>query len=497
MTRDAMERTLAAVAGRPMLCVGDVMLDVEVPCDNGRLSAEAPVLVFDERAHRVRAGGAANVAANAAALGMRVHLAGIVGADDEGATLQALLTAGGIASTLETSDPAARPTTRKTRFVAEGRQLLRIDRERHDPIDDAVAERMVARSAAAMPRIDAVLISDYGKGCVTEVTVAALHALAARHAAPLLVDPKGTDWRRYGEADVIKPNAAELALFTGLPCDSDAAVATALAAALDRCRARAILVTRAAHGASLLTRGAAEVLHVEAIRVEVSDVCGAGDTNLATLGAFLATGCDMRTAIEAAQWASSIAVRRQGNAVVGADDLCDAFGEDARGGPNKVRDRRQLAAQLRRWRGEGLRIGFTNGCFDILHPGHIRALQAARAQCDRLVVGLNADASVRRLKGHQRPVIGEIDRAAVLAGLASVDAVVLFDEDRPDALIAEVRPDVLVKGGDYTPDTVAGGAMVRGYGGNVVLSDILPGRSTTGIVERIVRLHADTPRLSA
>lgn len=497
MTRDMMERALASVAGRPLLCIGDVMLDVEVPCDNGRLSPEAPVLVFDERSHRARAGGAANVAANAAALGMRVHLAGIIGADEEGETLRALLAADGIAATLEATDPATRPTTRKTRFVAEGRQLLRIDRERRDPIDDAMADRLVARSAATMPRIDAVLISDYGKGCVTAATVAALHALAQRHAAPLLVDPKGTDWSRYGEADLIKPNAAELALFTGLPCDSDAAVAAALAVALDRCRARAILVTRGAHGASLLTRGGSEVMHVEAIRVEVSDVCGAGDTNLATLGAFLATGCEIRTAIEAAQWASSVAVRRQGNAVVGADDLRDAITGDAHGGPEKLHNRRQLATLLRQWRGEGLRIGFTNGCFDILHPGHIRALQAARAQCDRLVVGLNADASVRRLKGHQRPVIGEIDRAAVLAGLASVDAVVIFEEDRPDALVAEVRPDVLVKGGDYTPDTVAGGAMVRGYGGNVVLSDILPGRSTTGIVERIVQLHADTPQLSA
>lgn len=485
ITRARIEATLADLPQRHLLCVGDVMLDVEVPCGNGRLSPEAPVLVFDEQDHRCRAGGAANVAANIAALGAVVHLAGVIGNDPEGVQLQSLLDATGIDSRLAVVPGALHPTTRKTRFVAGGRQLLRIDRERRADMDDGIVERLVASVTDRLTRVDAIVVSDYRKGLITPFAMARLRAIGQQHRAPIVVDPKGRDWRMYGAVELIKPNADELALFTGRPCGSDAEVSVALAEALARCEAGAILVTRAARGAAFLSRGGAGVVHVPAHAVDVADVCGAGDTNIATLAACLAGGCDIVEAIAAAQLASSVAVRRRGNAVVGADDLlraCDGLADRSEEAPLSFQ---QAALLAQRWRAAGLRVGFTNGCFDLLHAGHIHALRGARGACDRLVVGLNGDASVRRLKGPTRPVNGEADRAAVLAAMSVVDAVVIFDDDRPEALIEAVRPDVLIKGGDYDPATMAGAAFVRSYGGTVIVSDLLPGRSTSRIVAHI------------
>lgn len=481
----AVGAALAALRRVRVACLGDVMLDVDVACGAGRLSPEAPVLVFQEGPHRARPGGAANVAMNIAALGAEVCLAGLIGMDEAGTRLAALLGEGGVETRLLRAGHG-HPTTTKTRYVADGQQLLRIDRERAEPLGPALAAELVAGLAAGAGRIDAVVLSDYGKGVVVPPLIEACHALARRHRIPVLVDPKGIHWQAYGPVDLIKPNAGELAAFTALPCTSDDEVAAALRAALERCAASALVVTRAERGAAYLCRETGAVGYVPAEAVEVADVCGAGDTNLATLASLLAAGTPLADAIALAQRASAIAVQRHGTAVVSALDLLAAG--DAHRHPaaeDKVLTLPWLLELVGQWRDQGLRIGFTNGCFDLFHPGHVRALEQARACCDRLVVGLNADASVRRLKGPARPVLGEADRALVLAAQASVDAVALFGEDTPETLIAALRPDVLVKGGDYDPDHVAGGALVRSYGGRVVVTDLVPARSTSSIIAAI------------
>jgi D-beta-D-heptose 7-phosphate kinase/D-beta-D-heptose 1-phosphate adenosyltransferase len=387
------------------------------------------------------------------------------------------------------AEPQGRPTTRKTRFIAEGQQLLRIDHEFMDPISEREADAILALTGATPA--SAILVSDYGKGMITSGMMRRLHGLAREQHAPLLVDPKGTDWQRYGPVDLIKPNAVELAVFAGLPCDSDAQVELALRHALNRSEAAAILVTRAAKGASLLHRDAETAIHFPAREVEVADVCGAGDTNLATLGAMLATGCALPDAVVMAQLASSLAVQRHGNAVITAAELAaEVQPAEASAIDGGVVDEAALAALMRGWRAQGLRVGFTNGCFDILHAGHLRSLEAARSRCDRLVVGLNSDASVRRLKGATRPIVGQRDRAELIAGLGAVDAVVLFDEDTPERLIGSVRPDVLCKGGDYAPGSIVGADLVSSYGGEVVVCDLLPGTSTTSIIDTIRRRFA-------
>lgn len=484
---------LALLPSRRVLCVGDVMLDVDVDCSAGRMSPEAPVLVFAEGEHRARAGGAANVAANLAALGATTFLAGAVGMDDEGEQLAALLGALGVHCLFPDPLGSVRPTTRKTRFLADGQQVLRVDRECCAPLEQDEAAALLTTIETAPGPIHAVVVSDYGKGVVTERVMGRLRAIAQRYGAPLLIDPKGLAWHRYGHVDLIKPNAHELAAYTGLPCDSNDDVEIALARALELSSANAILVTRAAKGASLLRRGMGSAEHLPAREVEVADVCGAGDTNLATLGAMLAAGCSLEQGIALAQLASSLAVERHGNAVIGADELlavhscCVSIS-----GAKEFLALEEVAVRVREWRAKGLRVGFTNGCFDILHPGHIRSLEMARSQCDRLIVGLNSDASVRRLKGADRPIVCEGDRAKVLAGLAAVDAVTLFDEDTPTDLIAVLRPDLLCKGGDYDPDMIAGADFVRSYGGSVIVCDYLAGNSTSSIIETI-RRQSQTP----
>lgn len=470
----------ARIAGQHLLCVGDVMLDVAITCHGGRRSPEAPILVFTEGEGAAQLGGAANVAANVASLGARTDLAGIIGRDAEGEQVAWLLRQSGVANDHLLVVAPDRPTTRKTRYIADGQQVLRIDRE----CTQAAALGLLERLRVSSRRFGAILVSDYAKGVVTGELLEACHALGRLHGAPILVDPKGTDWKRYGPVDLIKPNATELAAMTGMACNTDEEVEQALHVALAGTETAAIIVTRSARGASLARRGESAVLHIPATGVEVSDVCGAGDTNLAMLGCCLAAGESLEQAARLAQLASAIAVQHHGNACVTGAQVLEAMAQGRQAQPHrtKIVGRDGLMRLLREWRAAELAVGFTNGCFDLLHPGHINTLGAARAQCDRLVVGLNSDASVRRLKGDSRPILSAGDRSQVLAALEAVDAVVIFEEDTPDALVRVVRPDVLVKGGDYRPEDLAGADFVRGYGGRVMVTGFLDGHSTTAMV---------------
>ncbi len=372
----------------------------------------------------------------------------------------------------------------KTRFVAGGRQLLRLDVESTDAPSGKAERSLIDAVAAAGAGASAILISDYGKGVVTPAIVEACRAAAGR-GVPLIVDSKARGFAGYGTVDVVKPNAAELAYATALPTTTDGEVEAALAAALDLCQSRAILVTRSALGMSLAVRGE-PVRHFRRRPAEVFDTSGAGDTALAALGVALAVGADLASAVELALLASSVVVEKAGTATVEVDELVEAELATQRAPAEaKIAGVQRMTREAVRWREKGLRIGFTNGCFDILHPGHISYLNQARAWCDRLVVGLNTDGSVRANKGTGRPVNPLEARALVLAGLACVDLVVPFDEETPRDLIGVLRPDLLVKGGDYAGQTVVGHEIVEAYGGEVRLASFVPGHSTTATIGKL------------
>jgi D-beta-D-heptose 7-phosphate kinase / D-beta-D-heptose 1-phosphate adenosyltransferase len=479
----ALQQLLSAVAGVRVLAVGDLMVDRFVYGEVSRVSAEAPIPILARTRETVMLGAAGNVARNVAAMGAAAALVGVIGHDASGHEALGLVgRETGIEGFLIT-DPG-RSTTVKTRFISAGQQLLRLDLETVTPIADDVEQRMVRTIRDAAKGARAILLSDYGKGAVTPAVIAACLAAAKAESVVLIVDSKARGFARYGAADVIKPNAAELGHATNLPTDSDAEIEAALAAALDVSECRAILVTRSAKGMSLAVRGEA-VRHVARPPAEVFDTSGAGDTGLAALGVALAAGAKLDEAIGLALLASSVVVQKSGTATVEPDELVEAELAAHRAPVEaKIGGIGRMVRDVTRWRERGLKIGFTNGCFDILHPGHIAYLSQARGWCDRLIVGLNTDRSVRANKGPGRPVNALEARALVLAGLACVDMVVPFDDDTPEALIAAARPDILVKGGDYTDQSVVGHEMVIAYGGEVRLAAFVEGHSTTATIRR-------------
>jgi len=481
-----LQKRLSAMAGTPVLVVGDVMVDRFVHGAVSRVSAEAPVPVLAKAHEGVMLGAAGNVARNIAVLGGEPTLVGVVGADGAAEEARALMKEGMTSRVVADPD---RPTTTKTRFVSTGQQLLRLDHEVTRPIEGAVEDALLAHVAASDAQ--AILVSDYGKGVVTKRVIAACLAAAKASGAPLIVDSKARHFGVYGEADIVKPNATELAFATDLPTDTDAEVEIALAEALKRSACRAILVTRAAKGMSLAVRGEA-VRHFRRPPPEVFDTAGAGDTALATLGLALAANAPLDEAVELALLASSMVVEKAGVATVSPDELLEAeLAAHREPTEAKIVTREGLLRAVQRWRARGLKVGFTNGCFDILHPGHVSYLTQARSWCDRLIVGVNSDASVRRSKGEDRPVNPLEARALVLAGLACVDLVVAFDDDTPADLIEAVRPDVLVKGGDYAADKIVGAAEVRAWGGEVKIAAFVEGHSTTATLVKAKQARAN------
>jgi D-beta-D-heptose 7-phosphate kinase / D-beta-D-heptose 1-phosphate adenosyltransferase len=481
------DKRLSALSHARVLCVGDLMLDTYVYGEVSRVSPEAPAMVIAARREEVLVGGAGNVAQNVASLGARCVCVGVVGADDAGRALATAL--GRRADLVEANlvaDPS-RPTTRKTRFVSEhySTHLLRADWEITHPIADGVEKDVIAFANAALPRVDAVVLSDYAKGVLTPAVIQAVIMEAARLGKPVVVDPKGRDFGIYRGATLITPNRRELAEATRSAAGTATEVAAAAAALAEIVDAKAVLVTLSEGGMTLVVRGFPPV-HVPAYPVKVLDVSGAGDTVVATLAALLALGADYEEAMRAANAAAAVVVGKPGTATVSAAELRDRILPAATLAPEHkiVPDEAALERRLADWRAEALRIGFTNGCFDLLHPGHVKVLTEARGACDRLVVGLNSDVSVKRLKGEGRPVQGQKARAEVLAALEAVDLVVLFDEDTPLQLIERVKPAVLVKGADYRAEDVVGGAEVEKAGGRVVLVDVLPGYSTTRLIRR-------------
>jgi D-beta-D-heptose 7-phosphate kinase/D-beta-D-heptose 1-phosphate adenosyltransferase len=489
MNLSALPPLLQAVLGARVVCVGDLMIDRYVYGEVARVSPEAPIPVLLRTSEQTMLGGMGNVARNVAGLGGLAAMVGVVG-DDAGAREALSLVAAepGLESRLVTAP--GRPTTVKTRFVASGQQLLRLDAEDSRPVSPEVEASLVHAIGYAAQGASAILLSDYAKGAVTPAVTDACLSAARSTGAVLIVDAKARSLDKYGAADLIKPNALELSVMTGLPTETDAEVETALAAVLADCAAKAVLVTRGAKGMSLAVRGE-PVRHVRGVPRRVFDVSGAGDTGLAALGLALAAKAPLAEAAEFAVLASGVAVTKVGTAVVTPAEMIDAE-LAAHWGPAeaKIVTLEQAAAESGRWRAQGLKVGFTNGCFDILHRGHVAYLAQARRWCDRLVVGLNSDDSVRALKGEGRPVNDLESRALVLAGLSHVDLVAPFAESTPIALIQAIRPDILVKGADYSVQTVVGADLVQAYGGQVRLADIVEGYSTSAAIARMTRRRA-------
>lgn len=480
------ERRLGELARQHVLCVGDVMLDRFVYGEVARISPEAPTVVLAATREEMAPGGAANVALNLASLGARATLVGVIGNDEPARTLVSVLEKNRTIDARLVRD-AARPTTTKARFVSEhySTHLLRADWEDATALDDAAEREVLARALDALPTCGALVLSDYGKGVLTRRVIEDLIAAAHKAKKPVVVDPKGNDYRIYRQATLVTPNRGELARALNREVRSADEVADGAAELCERVGVDAILVTRSEEGMTLAGRNR-EPVHIPAYPVKVRDVSGAGDTVVATVAAMLAMGADLEAAARAANAAGAVAVGKRGTATASFSELRSMLLPPAlRAYEEKIAlDPALLDERLAEWRRAGLRIGFTNGCFDLLHPGHLKVLAEARAACDRLVVGLNSDASARRLKGESRPIQDELSRAQLLAALEAVDLVAIFAEDTPVELIRRVRPQVLVKGGDYTKEQVVGREIVEAAGGEVVIVETLPDRSTTRLVER-------------
>ncbi len=463
------------LARASVLVVGDVMLDRYVYGEVTRISPEAPVPILTVEREIAYPGGAGNVVRNLTAVGAAVALVSVVGDDQAGADLTGLVGGQpGVEPWLLVQ--GGRTTTMKTRLLAGGHHLLRTDREVTSPIQPRLAERMISIASDAMAATAVTVLSDYQKGLLAGDVPARLIAAAHGLGRKVIVDPKGPDYARYAGADIIIPNRRDLGEGTGLPVADEAAVIEAARALRARHGFGAVLVTEGAAGMTLVD--AATERHFPAQAAEVYDVSGAGDTVTAVLAAGIAVKLDLALAVRLANLAAGIVVGKVGTAVARTADLLAVLSPQG-GSLRKIVSRQAALEQVARWRHQGYRVGFTNGCFDLLHPGHVHLLETARDACDRLVVGLNDDAGARRLKGEARPVQPEAVRAAVLAGLPSVDLVTVFEEATPEALIEALRPDVLVKGADYPLDAVAGAAQVRSWGGRVLLADLLPGQTAT------------------
>lgn len=478
------------IAKARILCVGDVMLDRFVQGDVSRISPEAPVPVFRWASERKMLGGAGNVVANLRALGAKVSLACRIGRDADGESAAELVSAQG--AELMAVESASVPTIQKTRFVAKGHHVLRMDRETVAPLSAEEEEELVAKISARLPEVDLVILSDYAKGLLSRSFCERVIAASRAVGRPVYVDPKGRDYRKYAGATLVKPNRAELEAVSGVALDPSAPdfmdnVVAYARKLLSTIGIGTAVVTLSERGMVYVPGDGGETVYLPTEGREVSDVSGAGDTTMSVLAAARASGASFRDAMSLANAAAGIVVGKVGTAVVSPAELKAALARRRSGSmpfEGKVLPLAELAEKVRAWQAEGLKVGFTNGCFDCLHCGHLSSLYQAKEHCDRLVVAVNSDASVRRLKGPTRPVQDERTRTLVLAGLELVDAVVVFDDDTALPAVEALRPDVIAKEG-YTIDKWPEARFVESYGGRAVTLERVDGYSTTSMVKRM------------
>lgn len=467
-----------------VLVVGDLMLDRYIWGDVERISPEAPVPVVRITRRSERLGGAANVAANLVGLGLEAVLAGHVGADTDAERIEQLLTEARITPFLIRT--RGRATITKTRVLGGHQQILRLDQEDEVAITMAENQKLIETVLTVLDswKPGAVVMSDYAKGTLTPDVCQALIEAARVRNIPVLVDPKGRDYDKYRGATALTPNQREAAEVCNCGLRDFESILDGAESLRHKLNLSFLPVTRGEHGIALLEDG--NVNHLPATAKQVFDVSGAGDTVIATLAAGLLSGLSPTDSCRLANLAAGIIVGKVGTVPISRDELfLEIEWQDASCQADKICDEETLYSRVGYWRGRGEKIVFTNGCFDLLHAGHVTYIETARAQGDRLVVGLNTDRSVRVVKGGNRPIIDELDRARVLSALESVDAVVLFDEDTPERLICKLLPDILVKGGDYNPNDIAGGDCVRKNGGEVHVLTFVDGRSTSQIIATI------------
>lgn len=467
-----------------VLCIGDVMLDRFIYGAVDRISPEAPIPVISVQADDAMPGGAGNVVRNILALGAHATFISVIGDDKAARDLTTMIgQEKGLLPYLLVE--TGRTTTQKTRYIAGDQQMLRADRETREPIRDIVQHQILEIATAEIPNHDVVVLSDYGKGVLTREVIQGVIAQAHTHGKPVLVDPKGRNFSIYEGAFVITPNLHELAYATARDTLKEKDLGAAATQLMEQHHFEYVLVTRGKEGMTLISKNG-EMTHIPAQAREVYDVSGAGDTAMATLAVAYGAKLPLSDAASLANVAAGIVVGKVGTAVVHAADIKTAlYTNDMKATQSKILPLEVAVNQVATWKHEQKTIGFTNGCFDLMHPGHLSLLHKTKATCDKLIVGLNSDASVKRLKGKDRPINGQMERAMLLASLAAVDLVVIFEEDTPLRLIESLKPDILAKGADYTKDQVVGADLVESYGGSIVLIPLEEGYSTTKILSRI------------
>lgn len=457
--------------------VGDVMLDSYWKGPSSRISPEAPVPVVKVQDKEERAGGAANVAINIASLGAPCNLVGIVGEDKNAEILEKIVRNHGISPDFVLTDE--HPTITKLRVLSRNQQLLRLDFE--DSFSDLDESKILKSFEDSIKDSKVVIFSDYGKGSLSSVSK--MIEIANKKGITTLIDPKGTDFEKYSGATLLTPNMSEFEAVVGKVKNDDDLEQKALAL-IEKCKLKMLLVTRSEDGMSLVRPGL-KAVHLPTYAREVYDVTGAGDTVIGTLGTCLAAGLDIVTACEYANCAAGIVVGKIGTSTASPEELMSALGKSSSNTDEGIVSEEELCKLVRRLQSEGQTIVMTNGCFDIIHPGHVTYLKQAKALGNKLIVAVNSDASVSHLKGPTRPINRLQDRMTVLSALGSVDYVVSFDEDTPQKLISRVLPDILVKGGDYKVEEIAGHKEVLANGGKVIIIPFVDGCSTTSIVKKI------------
>lgn len=504
---DHLQSIIGKMQDISVLVLGDIMLDRFIYGVVERISPESPVPVLSIKREKTMLGGAGNALSSICGLRCNGHIVALIGNDPQAGELKATLELLNVSVNHLIVD-AARPTTVKSRFLAGHQQLLRADFEQKIPVSPEVEERIIQSITALLPDMQAVLISDYGKGMLNDAILAATIKAAKAKNIPVIVDPKGTEYTRYAGASALTPNKKELSEATGgMPVETDEAVIEAARKLMHDIDAESIIATRSQDGISIVYKDADKApYHLRTTALEVFDVSGAGDVVIATITAALAAGASLEEAGILANIAGGIAVSKVGTTPIRAQELIDALNDDQtldhiRPASEKSNAARMLEApncsaeeaeeQVARWQARGLKIGFTNGCFDILHTGHVRYLNEARAQCDRLIVGLNTDLSIKALKGPERPIHDEDSRASVLSALGAVDMVVLFggeslqDDQTANALINRLKPDIYFKGGDYKVEDIPETPSVRQYGGEVKILSAFDGHSTTASLKKM------------
>lgn len=484
---------VSKLAGQRILLLGDLMLDRYLYGNAQRLAQEAPVPVLHFTHEQTALGGAGRVAAGIASLGGQVRVIGLVGQDNAGREVQRHLTEAG-ADTSSLIYTESRPTIAKVRLVGlaqhrHPQQMMRLDYEDSSPLGEALSTQVLQQISQGLDWAQVLCIEDYSKGLITEAVCQEAIAMAKRRGIPVLVDPGPIEsFARYRGATALKPNRPEAARASGLAVETPEQWSAAASWLLENVDLEAAIITLDKHGVFVATKDGRRQW-IKGRERHVYDVTGAGDTFLATLSVARSAGIDWHDSVTLANVAGGLECEKFGSIPITPAEIVQELILESRSHMGKVRTIEPLMAELAQHRAGGRKIVFTNGCFDLVHMGHVQYFKFAKAQGDILVVGVNSDASIQRLKGPKRPIVNEADRVGVLEALESIDYVIVFDDDTPIPLLEQIRPDVLVKGADYTKDQVVGGQLVESFGGEIRLAPLIDGRSTTNVIQRILEAY--------